>query len=254
MKITVLIIFLLISGVLNAGSIGAPNNASDNDSGNISFAPVEYLQKTALADLPIKVMESSVESALPMVLYISGDGGLNLFSKSFCNYLIQKGIPMVVLDAQKYFWKSKTPEETRADLITIVEAYENVWKRDRFVLIGFSFGASIVPFLANSFPSGVSSRLESSILINPDIRCDFEIHLSDMLNLGTSKGNYDVVKEIRQSDNKRISVYFGSDESMDVRQAFQQTGIKVHIVNGNHHFDDGYEELADTIFKEIKNM
>jgi len=149
---------------------------------------VEAQTKPAIGNLPLKVMESGVESALPMFVFISGDGGWNSFDETLCGCLTKQGIPVVVLDARKYFWKSRTPEETTTDLITVIETYGHIWNRDTFVLAGFSFGASLVPFLVNRFPEGVLSRLTSAILISPDKNCDFEIHLLAMLNLGLSKG------------------------------------------------------------------
>ncbi|MCX6220008.1 MAG: hypothetical protein NTZ69_03375 [Bacteroidia bacterium] len=220
-------------------------------SGTASFGSVDIFQKRSNGELPLKVIESSIESTLPMVIYISGDGGWNTFSESLCNYLSKNGFPVVILNAKKYFWDRKTPEETVTDLVTIIEAYGTRWKRDKFILTGFSFGASLVPFIVNRFPAGISDRLSSSIMINPDMLCDFEIHLSDMLNMGPSKGDFDVIREMKSIDARKTTIFFGSDESIDLQQTFQKTGAKVQIVPGNHHFDDDYEALAEMLVKAM---
>ena len=201
--------------------------------------------------MPLKVIESPIESTLPMVVYISGDGGWNTFSDSLCNYLSKKGFPVVILNAKKYFWDRKTPEETVTDLVTIIEAYGTRWKRDKFILTGFSFGASLVPFLVNRFPERITGRLSSSIMINPDMLCDFEVHLSDMLNIGPSKGEFDVVREMKAIDVKKTAIFFGGDERMELQQAFRLTGANVQIVPGNHHFDDDSEVLEELLVKEM---
>ncbi len=216
-----------------------------------SFGSDDIFQKKSIEEMPLKVIENSRESTLPMVVYISGDGGWNTFSDSLCNYLSKKGFPVVILNAKKYFWDRKTPEETVTDLVTIVETFGARWKRDKFILTGFSFGASLVPFLVNRFPAGITGRLSSSIMINPDMLCDFEVHLSDMLNIGPSKGEFDVVREMKAIDAKKSTIFFGSDEREEVRQVFQQTGAKVQIVPGGHHFDDDYEALAEILVKEM---
>jgi type IV secretory pathway VirJ component len=222
-------------------------------SGSVSNGSAIFLQNKGIGDLPLKVMESSAQPTFPMVVFISGDGGINTFTESLCNYLSQKGFPVVILDAKKYFWVSKTPEETTADLTTIVESHKKLWQRDRFALIGFSFGASLVPFLVNQLPLNVGKSLSLNILINPDMRCDFEIHLSDMLNLGTSKGKYDVIGELKKAGTRKASIYFGSDENLDVRHAFQETGLKVQVVQGNHHFDSSYEVLGELLAEEMRH-
>jgi len=217
----------------------------------ISFGSDDIFQKKSIEEMPLKVIESSIESTLPMVVYISGDGGWNTFSDSLCNYLSKKGFPVVVLNARKYFWDRKTPEEAAADLVTIVDAFGARWKRDKFILTGFSFGASLVPFLVNRFPERITGRLSSSIMINPDMLCDFEVHLSDMLNMGPSKGEFDVVREMKAIDVKKTAIFFGGDERMELQQAFRLTGANVQIVPGNHHFDDDSEVLEELLVKEM---
>ena len=216
-----------------------------------SYGSDDVFQKKSIGEMPLKVIESSIESTLPMVVYISGDGGWSTFSDSLCNYLSKKGFPVVILNAKKYFWERKTPEETVTDLVTIVETYGARWKREKFILTGFSFGASLVPFLVNRFPAGISGRLSSSIMINPDMLCDFEVHLSDMLNIGPSKGDFDVIKEMKAIDVTKTTIFLGSDERGEVRQAFQQTDAKVQIVPGDHHFDENSEVLGELLVKEM---
>ncbi len=217
----------------------------------VSNGSNDTFQKRSIGEIPLRVIESSIEPTLPIVVYISGDGGWSTFSDSLCNYLSKKGFPVIMLNTKKYFWDRKTPEEAAADLVTIVETFGARWKRDKFILTGFSFGASLVPFLVNRFPAGITGRLSSSIMINPDMRCDFEVHLSDMLNIGPSKGEFDVIREMKAIDLTKTTIFFGSDEREEVRQAFQQTDAKVQIVPGNHHFDDDYQTLAEMMVKEM---
>ena len=216
-----------------------------------TFGSDDIFQKKSIEEMPLKVIESSIESTLPIVVYISGDGGLSTFSDSLCYYFSKKGFPVVVLNARKYFWDRKTPEETVTDLVTIVETYGTRWKRDKFILTGFSFGASLIPFLVNRLPERITGRLSSSIMINPDKHCDFEVHLSDMLNISPSKGDFYVIGEMKSIDVTQTAIFFGSDESPEVQQAFQKTGAKVQIVPGGHHFDDDYKALAELLVKEM---
>jgi type IV secretory pathway VirJ component len=235
-----------------------PGNASRPSSLQQNIYPVEELtvkpnHDDSEGDLPIKVFGTEKVTDLPMLVFITGDGGWNKFSSALCSDINQKGISVVVLDAQKYFWESKSPEETAIDLVSVTEKYLKEWKKERFVIAGFSFGADIVPFLINRFPAGIKERVVSSILISPDKTCDFEIHLTDMLNMGISKGKYDVIKEIQKSDFKNFTVVFGSDESENSKHPFQLSVIKLKILQGNHHFDSEYEAVANLIVDEMKN-
>ena len=203
-------------------------------------------------EIPLKILASSVPSTLPLLIFISGDGGWNSFEEALCKSLNNKGVSVVVLDAQKYFWKSKTPDETATDVTSVIETGQKNWKKEQFVLAGFSFGASVVPFVANRLPAELSKNLVATLLISPDKSCDFEIHLSDMLNVVTTKGKYDVIREIQAGRASRMVAFFGSDERAESRQAFEQVGVVIRILQGNHHFDSGFEALAELIVAEMK--
>lgn len=207
----------------------------------------------SISYLPLHVLETPVDSRLPVFVFISGDGGWNTFNQSLCTSLTHQGIPVVALDSQKYFWKSKSPEMATQTLQNIISTYLKIWKRDKFILAGYSFGANIIPFIANRLPQNVRNNLRSLILISPDETGDFEIHLSDMLNLGLSKGKYDVLKEIRTGDIGKYLVIFGSDENQDTHQAFNKMGVKMEILQGNHHFDSGYDALSQMIAEKVKS-
>ena len=209
-------------------------------------------QENPVGDLPLHVIESAVSSNLPVCFYISGDGGWNTFNESVCTNLAQHGVPVVALDSQKYFWKIKTPDQTATDMIQVIGTYQKLWKRERFVLAGYSFGANIVPFVATRLPQSIKKNLTSIILVSPDKKGDFEIHLSDMLNMGLTKSKYDVLHEVQQDDVKKYLVIFDKDGSGNTHQIFQQIGVKAEILEGNHHFDSGYDALAHMILEELK--
>ncbi len=199
----------------------------------------------------IRVLEPEQSSDLPLFIYISGDGGWNSFNESLCKYLSEKGMRVIFLDAQKYFWSAKTPEETTAFLINLLGKYQQEGFGAHFVLAGYSFGATVVPFLVNRFPAPIKKNLEKSLLIAPDQSCDFEIHLTDMLNLGLSKGKYNVIQEIKQKEYKDYVGIFGSDDRQNNQKIFRATGIDIEILEGNHHFDSGFEALGDLVLKKI---
>jgi type IV secretory pathway VirJ component len=204
------------------------------------------------ADLPLKVMEAKMASDMPLFVFITGDGGWNTFSRSVCENLAGRGIPVVALDSKKYFWDGKTPEQTTTDILSVVRTYTRLWRRDKFVIAGYSFGAAVVPFLINRFPPEVKKMVNFSILIAPDNNTDFEIHLSDMLNMGIVRGKYDVIKEIKAGDFKNYIAIFSTDENKKVEESYQLPGVKVETCEGNHHFDGAYDALANSIFAEIK--
>ena len=241
-------ITLLLAAFLWAGLTTAGPEASRSCYGAAEINSIP----TSSGEIPLKILASPVPAAMPLLIFISGDGGWNSFEEALCKSLNNKGVSVVVLDAQKYFWKSKTPDETANDVTSVIETWQKTWKKQQFVLAGFSFGASVVPFVANRFPAELSKDLVATLLISPDKSCDFEIHLSDMLNVVTTKGKYDVIREIQAGRPDKMVAFFGSDERAESRLAFEQVGVGIRILQGNHHFDSGFEALADLIVAEMK--
>src|SRR3954470_13465298 len=68
------------------------------------------------------------------VLYLSGDGGENSFSKSMMEEVNSKGFPAVLFNSQKYFWSKKTPEQTASDVEKVINYYQSQWKLKSVIL------------------------------------------------------------------------------------------------------------------------
>lgn len=215
------------------------------------------LREQHLAPLPFEmpltlIPAKNKEENLPIAFVISGDGGWTSFDQAVAEALAEKGIAIVGLDAQKYFWNAKTPLETAAAVSKAVEHYLQQWNKKTFVLVGYSFGASVVPFVANDFSESLREKLKGVYSLSPDLKADFEIHIADMLSLGSSKDNYDVVSELKKIKDYHPVCFFGNEEDPEVRKRFSAADISVIELPGSHHYNDDYGKIAESIVKEIK--
>jgi len=225
-----------------------PSLAEENQQQN------KTLQSQHLTPLPgnfpvVLIPSNKKDDSLPMVFLISGDGGWTSFESSFCDALASRGMPVVILDAQKYFWSNKTPEGTSNDIGKAAIHYMEQWHKKNFVLAGYSFGASIIPFISNRFTGNVKQYLRKAFSLSPDVTADFEIHLMDMLG-STKERNYNVVEETRKCSVRPVFI-FGQDEDAKIREQFAKTGAKVLTLPGTHHYNNNTSGLAETILKEV---
>jgi type IV secretory pathway VirJ component len=200
-------------------------------------------------DMPITLIPSSAKDNLPLAIFISGDGGWTSFDHSVCEKLAEKGMPVVGLDAQKYFWKGKSPKESANEISNAALHYMKQWNKGTFVLVGYSFGACVAPFIADNFSGNLKESLCGVYCISPDETADFEIHLSDMLDI-SHKEEYNVVSELTKILSLNPVCIFGDEEDPETRKNFSMTGAKVEILPGSHHFDDDYNALATVICKD----
>ncbi len=204
------------------------------------------------SDMPLTLIPSSSNENLPVVFFISGDGGWTSFDHAVGEKLAEKGLPVVGLDAQKYFWKEKQPRETAAAIADAVAYYMKQWHRSSFVLVGYSFGACVVPFIASNISPQLKEQLKGVFCLSPDVTGDFEIHIADMLEFDNN-GKYDVLKELRLITSLNPVCIFGDEEDEEVRGHFSATGIKVETLPGNHHYNNDFGSVAFLISRDFSH-
>lgn len=203
-------------------------------------------------DLPLVITAADNDPNAPLALLISGDGGWYHFEQSIANSLSKKGIPTIGLNAKKYFWTRRTPEETAADMSAALDFYAKEWHREKFVIIGYSLGAEIVPFIVNRLPESLKQKIELTVLLSPDITTDFEIHFSNMLGMGNKQNTYDTVKEINKMHDTPTLLIFGEDEKSRVPAQLSGASQKIRIIPGDHHYKFNLPLIMQTISEHTR--
>ena len=187
-------------------------------------------------DLPVLIKDAQT-NANPMVFYISGDGGWNNYDKKLAQEFEDNHMPYIALNSFRYFWSRKTPDELTKDVVPLIKKYLKVWQKSEIILVGYSFGAEVMPFLVNRLPADIKEKVKLITLITPGSTSDFTIHINDMLLLD---GTYDykVVPEINKITVPTILCFFGDDEVSIFPKTHQQKNLKTIKVKGGHVFSD----------------
>jgi type IV secretory pathway VirJ component len=199
-------------------------------------------------DMPLVIIPSAAKDTMEMVFMISGDGGWTSFDQTLGMHFAEKGLPIVGLDAQKYFWNAKTPEESSSEIARAVMHYMQQWNKKSFILVRYSFGACVAPFIADKFTDSIKQYLKGIYCLSPDETADFEVHIADMLEFNTSE-KYLVTKEMIKVKALNPVCIFGDEEDSTVRYNFSASGVKVLTIPGNHHYNNDYTGLVDNILK-----
>ncbi len=116
----------------------------------------------ALRNLPL----TEIPAAKPgswMAVVVSGDGGWRDLDKEIGEQLAARGAPVVGVDSLRYFWSAKTPDEVARDLAAIIDAYGDSWGTQKVVLVGYSFGAAVLPFAVNDCPPAMRARVDPGV-------------------------------------------------------------------------------------------
>lgn len=204
---------------------------------------------TDINSLPVNIVASNSDTSKPMILYVSGDGGWNKFTQLLTQGFATKGYPVVSLNSNKYFWKKKTPEQSAADISALVRNYQKQWKRNKILLIGYSFGADVLPFAYYHLPKDITSQVENITLLSPSSTTDFEIHL--MVMLGNKGEGQSVPAAINKIIDKPITIIFGEGENDYKNGQLTGKNLTIQTLPGGHHYDGNETSVVNTIIQHM---
>ena len=202
-----------------------------------------------IANLPFNTNASNSDPQKPLILYITGDGGWNKFSQKFAQTMADNGYPVLSLNAAKYFWEKKSPEQAASDVSALIKVYMKQWNRNEIILAGYSFGADVMPFVYMRLPKEMAAVVKNVVLLAPSPNVDFEIHLIVLLG-GKSKGP-SVPSEINKITGKPVLIVLADDDNdfpLDHLTIKNYSTIKLP---GGHHYDGDVISVCNAIARKL---
>jgi type IV secretory pathway VirJ component len=219
--------------------------------GSLSAAVRDLARSASPLDLPIVPIDAVARHNTMAVIY-SGDGGWRDIDQKLAVYLEADGIPVVGVDALRYFWNEKTPEQTATDLSRIIATYRKRWKVEHVVLVGYSFGANILPATYRLLPEADRQAVSLISLLALSHQADFEIDVTGWLGFAGAGKYGDPVDDIAEIEPFKIQCIYGDAEEdsacPDIREI---EGVQVLARKGGHHFDGDYGALSRLIVDRV---
>jgi type IV secretory pathway VirJ component len=177
-----------------------------------------------------------------MVVMLSGDGGWAALDKGLSATFAARGIPVVGWNSLRYFWSARTPEGAAQDLDRILRHYLPAWGKSRALVVGYSFGADVVPFMVSRLPADTRARVTGVGLLGPDADAAFEFHVTHWLGASGDR-RYPTVPEVGRLQGLRVACVQGADES-DSACRSMPAWTRVLTLPGGHHFEGDYARLG----------
>ncbi|MGA1803825.1 AcvB/VirJ family lysyl-phosphatidylglycerol hydrolase [Rhizobium sp. HT1-10] len=203
--------------------------------------------------LPINVLDTKPTEDTIAIIY-SGDGGWRDIDKEVGSYLQDQGIPVVGVDTLHYFWSERKPQETADDLGRIIDYYTKHYKVQHVVLIGYSFGADVIPASYNLLKPKQREQVVQMSLLSLSRKVDYVISVMGWLGASSEGKGGDPLKDLKKINPKIVQCVYGSDDDEDVAcPDLKGTGAEVVAMAGGHHFDDDYETLSKKIIDGLKS-
>ena len=245
--LTYVLLALLHGLAQDAAQVGAMGGVGVAGAGVTPSAqtPIEL----ALTDLPLIELSLAHPSDTVAILY-SGDGGWRDLDKQLAAILQQDGLPVVGVDVLRYFWKQRDPAQCAQDLGRIIETYRHKWGARKVVLIGYSFGADVLPALYNRLAPSERAAVVQISLLGFAASADFEVTVAGWLQQHSGNA-LPTLPEVRRIAPQLLQCFYGED---DDDSACTRIGTDIELIRttGSHHFDGDYPALARRIMQGLQ--
>ncbi|EKS66659.1 MULTISPECIES: AcvB/VirJ family lysyl-phosphatidylglycerol hydrolase [Caballeronia] len=199
-----------------------------------------------VSDLPLIELRAAQPTDL-LAIVISGDGGWRDLDKTMALALQRDGVSVIGVDSLRYFWSEKSPQQTADDLARIIRTYNARWHTSHVALVGYSFGADVMPFAYNRLPDAVRAQVSYISLMGFAPDADFQIRVTGWLGMKASDKALKVRPEFDKLPPSMVQCIYGANEEDTLCPALTKTGIEVVKLPGDHHFGGDYDVLARRI-------
>jgi type IV secretory pathway VirJ component len=199
----------------------------------------------SLADLPIVEVEATAGHSDSFAVLLSGDGGWAGIDKQVASLLAERGVPTAGVDSLRYFWSPRTPAGLAQDIDRIIRYYAFHWKKKSALLVGYSQGADVLPFVVNRLPQPTRSLVRLTTLIGVSASADFEFHVSNWIS--SDSGGLPVAPEIGKLSASDTLCVYGDDDEESICPKVGAQHARVIKLPGGHHFGGNYVPLAQLV-------
>lgn len=159
--------------------------------------------------------------------------------------LNRMGYAVIGLNAKEYFWTKKNPQEAATAIEEAINESNRQWKKRNIVLIGYSFGADVAPFILTRFSSATAEKVNRLILLSPSLKTDFEVHVLQMLGWGKDAGQ-SVPAEVDKIQCP-VTVITGDDENLFPFNQLKLKNKQLIKMPGGHHYDGDISALCKQV-------
>ena len=193
-------------------------------------------------ELPAKDGQNGV-----LAVVLSGDGGWASIDREVAGALVERGVSVVGFDCLQYFWSARTPDQSGDALARVVRHYLDAWHDERVLLIGYSRGADVLPFMASRLPADLRERVALVALLGPELSVEFEFHVADWFGGSGSERALPIPPELAKLRGLALLCIYGRDERESLCRGLDPGLGTAAQVPGDHHFGGDYAGLARRI-------
>jgi type IV secretory pathway VirJ component len=202
-----------------------------------------------------------------VAIFYSGDGGWRDLDQSLGKIIAAHGIPVMGVSLLQYYWRERSADDSAADLDALVARTLAQGGKKRVWLIGFSFGADVLPSIVGRMSPEGRACIAQIVMLSPSEDVNFEIemegymregwwktHTQDLFQWLNPVRHYEAMPPLEALDgHPPVVCYYGVKDKAGTICADPRlpSWVKVYEKSGDHHFDYNYEGLARQMIEDL---
>jgi len=211
----------------------------------IPTAPTPCLGVAEVNDLPLVEVRSATRGDT-MAILVTGDGGWRALDKEVAAELARDGVDVVGLLSPDYFRTRRTPAEAACALDRIIRHYSIDWHKRHVVLVGYSRGVGVLPFMVSRLEKKEKAEVAVAALISLDPSIAFKYTPRDLFRQASSEHEIPVEPEIEKLGLPVLCVY-GVGDSDALCPTLPRRIATAIPEPGGHHPGGDYRALVHQI-------
>jgi type IV secretory pathway VirJ component len=212
--------------------------------GAVATAPLFACEAAPVIELP------AAKTSDRFAVMLTGDGGWRRIDDKVTERLRLEGIPIVGFDVPRYFRTQRTPDESACALEQLIRTYKERWHKDKVILIGYSRGADVLPFMVNRLSSGVRGSVQLIALLGLEPLIDFKFHpWWDVGRYFHHEQQRRVLPEVQKLAGQNVLCLYGDAEKNTLCTQLDRSHFKIAVQPGSHHFGGHYDAVAQAILR-----
>jgi type IV secretory pathway VirJ component len=186
-----------------------------------------------------------------VAIMLTGDGGFaDLFTK-VADELAAQGIGVAGFNSRSWLSPKKSPDQTAAAVSRVIRAAMQRYGGDSVVIVGYSRGADMAPFVASRLDEPLRRVLGGVAMIGLGTKASFEYHFTDLFKDTVRPEDIPILPELEKLRGLNIACVYGSDEKSSACRDAPVGLLHVDEREGGHHLDGDYKALGEWVLKLI---
>ncbi|MCP5471088.1 MAG: hypothetical protein H7A18_03255 [Sinobacteraceae bacterium] len=108
-------------------------------------------------------------------------------------------------------WAGLDQDVARA-VARILQHYFSAWRKEKVGLVGYSFGAEVLPFIVPRLPEELQAKIGTLTLISPSASTEFEVRVSNWLPGGKAATGELLQPQLGKLGSLPLLCLYGKDD------------------------------------------